>query len=365
MVNVSRSRTRVLNRLTVGISAFLIGAGFFSSSIPPLSAQGSPVSGTWVGGYSCGQGSTGLRLTIQNPQGSLLTATFAFYPVSTNAGAASGSFAMTGSYQGNRVTLRSAHWIHQPFGYEMVSLQGQVSGAELGGSIIGPGCSTFSVSRPTPARVAVVTSGFSQKTIASSTDISFGVELKNESLAVDAFGISVTATFVDKYGRSVASESHSLTGIPAGKVFYYGGFVQSNISLAVAAMHIAVTATVTEPKKLVLPPVSDVRVTSATLGEDVTGQLTNPYRTPLPSDADVYAVFVDANGKIVGGAQNLAQAQVEPGATVSFSFSEYPPPEIVSAKASVDPCDWEEASFEGDQCPLTLPSVPIGQVPGY
>ena len=36
---------------------------------------------------------------------------------------------------------------------------------------------------------------------------------------MDAFGIAVTATFVDKYGRSVATENHNLTGIPAGKVF--------------------------------------------------------------------------------------------------------------------------------------------------
>ncbi len=97
----------------------------------------------------------------------------------------------------------------------------------------------------------------------------------------------------------------------------------------------------------------------------MTGQLTNPYRTPLPSDADVYAGFVDANGKIVGGAQDLAEAQVEPGATVSFSFSGYPPPQIVSAKASEDLCEWVSASVEGEACPLKLPPVEISQVPGY
>jgi hypothetical protein len=59
---------------------------------------------------------------------------------------------MTGSYQGNSVALTQAHWIHQPLGYVMVSLQGQVSGADLSGSIIGPGCSTFSVSRVTPTQ---------------------------------------------------------------------------------------------------------------------------------------------------------------------------------------------------------------------
>ena len=93
---------------------------------------------------------------------SLLTATFAFYRLASNAGAASGSFAITGSYSGNRVTLRPVHWVQQPFGYEMVSLEGQVSGPNFSGSIISPGCSTFSLSSATPARVVVVTSGFSQ-----------------------------------------------------------------------------------------------------------------------------------------------------------------------------------------------------------
>ena len=45
MANVSRSRARVLNRLTVAISAFLIGAGLFSSSIPPLSVKALPFRG--------------------------------------------------------------------------------------------------------------------------------------------------------------------------------------------------------------------------------------------------------------------------------------------------------------------------------
>ena len=222
----------------------------------------------------------GLRLSIQNPQSSLLTATFVFYPLASKAWAASGSFAITGSYAGNRVTLRPVHWVRQPFGYEMVSLEGQVSGPNFSASIVSPGGSTFSLSSATPAPVVVVTSGFSQKPNCSGTGISFGVDLKDDSLAMDAFGIAVTATFVDKYGRSVATENHNLTGIPAGKVFYYAGFVQSNVSLTVVAMHLAVKATTTRPKELVLPPVTDMRVTAATLGENVVGQFTNRYRAP-------------------------------------------------------------------------------------
>jgi hypothetical protein len=79
----------------------------------------------------------------------------------------------------------------------------------------------------------------------------------------------------------------------------------------------------------------------------------------------VSAELGEANGKIVGRSLNLAAAQVEPGVTVSFSFSQNPPPEIVSANASVDPCDWVSATVEAEECPLTLPAVELSQVPGH
>ncbi len=354
-------------RVPRALSAVFLGASLAGSPSPALNAQSPPVSGTWVGSYLCAQGETGLRLTIQNPHGDALTATFAFYPLaSSNAGLSSGSFAMTGSYYGSRVSLQQAHWINQPLGYVMVGLQGQVSAASFTGSVIGPGCSTFLASRATsyaaPPRVAVEASGFSQNVISSSTDISYGIELKNESLAMDAYGITVRTSFIDKYARSVATDSNTLIGIPAGKVFYYGGFVQSNVSLTVAAMHVNVQVDATQPKALVLPPVRGLNVSAATLGPAVTGQFTNPYHTQLPSDAVVYAVFIDANGKIVGGGQEPTQAQVQPGATVSFSV-----PAVLSSDmsdtvgASVDPCMWVEAVV--DQCPVKLP--PVALSPGY
>ena len=137
-------------RVARALSAVFLGATFGRLAQPGVDSEGPPVSGTWVGSYLCAQGETGLRLTIQNPHGDALTATFAFYPLaSSNAGLASGSFAMTGSYYGSRVSLQQAHWINQPLGYVMVGLQGQVSAASFTGSVIGPGCSTFLVSRAT------------------------------------------------------------------------------------------------------------------------------------------------------------------------------------------------------------------------
>ena len=161
----------------------------------------------------------------------------------------------------------------------------------------------------------------------------------------------VTATFVDKYGRSIATDQNTLTAIPAGRVFYYAGAVFPNVSLTVVAMHLVLTTTATQPKSLVLPPVSDVLVKpGGSEEENVTGKLTNPYRIPIPSDGTIYAVFFNAKGNVVGGNFDLTGAAVEPGATVSFSFSEYPPPEIASARASVDPCGGSLGT-----CPVRVP----------
>ena len=162
----------------------------------------------------------------------------------------------------------------------------------------------------------------------------------------------------------MATDSNTLIGIPAGKVFYYGGFVQSNVSLTAAAMHVNVQVDATQPKGLVLPPVRGVNVSAATLGPAVTGQFTNPYHAQLPSDAVVYAVFIDADGKIVGGGQEPTEAQVQPGATVSFSVPAVLSSDMsdtVGAKASVDPCMWVEAV--ADQCPVKLP--PVALSPDY
>jgi hypothetical protein len=106
---------------------------------------------------------------------------------------------MTGHYEGNRVTLTPAYWLQRPLGYNMVGLEGEVRGGTLKGSVIGaPGCATFSVTKVAPAvsqlerTVAVVASGFSQEKNGSGTYIYYGVELKNDSLKMDALGVVVT-----------------------------------------------------------------------------------------------------------------------------------------------------------------------------
>lgn len=125
-----------------------------SSSAPQEISTPSPqvlpaIAGTWTGTYTCAQGLTGLRLTINNSGGGALTATFVFYAVPSNPGVPSGSFAMTGTYSASGLVLNQDHWINEPSGYSMVDLVAPPpTGNTLQGTVqaVG-GCTSFSVSR--------------------------------------------------------------------------------------------------------------------------------------------------------------------------------------------------------------------------
>ena len=108
------------------------------------------LTGTWTGTYFCPQGWTGLRLVLKATSSGSLTATFSFYATKSNVSVPSGSFALAGSYSAKGFQLTPDHWISKPQNYSMVGLTGGAPSSNdtvLSGSIVSPGCTTFSVSR--------------------------------------------------------------------------------------------------------------------------------------------------------------------------------------------------------------------------
>lgn len=194
-----------------------------------------------------------------------------------------------------------------------------------------------------PARVAVARSGYQDE----SGLLTFEVELHNVS-TVDAIGVTVNATFVDNLGRSLATASVNLTGVPAGGIVYAVGSTASNVTLNPASVQTAVSVERTQPKSLVLPPVGSVNVQAGSFAVTVTGSLTDPYAKALPTDASIYAVYLDGQGDIIGGDDEDAGAAVEPHANVGFSF-DFAPSGTSSALVSVNPCDSYEVDYGG--CP--------------
>ncbi|TDC57152.1 hypothetical protein E1281_05800 [Actinomadura sp. KC345] len=108
------------------------------------------VNGTWEGTYTCNQGLTRLRLTLVQRSTGTVTGIFRFSPDSSNPTALSGAYTVRGTVIGSSVRLNGDNWISRPGDYVMVSLSGRISSAnpdQLQGTVIGSGCSTFSVQR--------------------------------------------------------------------------------------------------------------------------------------------------------------------------------------------------------------------------
>lgn len=106
------------------------------------------LAGRWVGTYYCSQGKTGLHLTIRTNGRRALSATFEFFPISSNPSTATGSFSMLGSFSASGVRLTQNQWIDKPPGYSMVDLVGNLPtdpADELHGSVVGSSCGSFSL----------------------------------------------------------------------------------------------------------------------------------------------------------------------------------------------------------------------------
>jgi hypothetical protein len=103
------------------------------------------VSGVWTGSYVCGQGTTGVRLTIKSTTSGVVEGAFEFFPTPDNPTVPAGSFAVKGSYVAGKMVLAGEKWINRPRGYEMVGLSGTFSGEarSFSGRVLYPGCSTF------------------------------------------------------------------------------------------------------------------------------------------------------------------------------------------------------------------------------
>jgi len=190
------------------------------------------------------------------------------------------------------------------------------------------------------ARVSVVNRGFTQSGGQAGNSISYGVVLQNDDSTLTAVAVKIRETFVDSRGRSVATDSQTLTGLPPGSRFYVGGDVVSNVSVQVSKFTVAVKvggSVVTS--RLLIPPVTSVSLVKSQFNEDVEGAFRNPYKVQLPSDATIFLVYTNSDGQIVGGDSESTGATVQPGAIVSFSDTllSVTPSIGATVEASIDP----------------------------
>lgn len=107
--------------------------------------------GTWEGRYTCAQGETGAKLTIEAVDDSTLRMQFEFFPLPENPDAKSGAYVLLGAYSGERLVFQQEEWIDQPENYVMVDLEVtselEEGMSELNGTMLTDSCGALAVSR--------------------------------------------------------------------------------------------------------------------------------------------------------------------------------------------------------------------------
>lgn len=107
--------------------------------------SGGPETRTWRGSYSCGQGDTGLEVTLRPLGQGRLEGTLSFFPLPANPGVPRGCYRVTGQADPTGgVELRGGQWVRQPPGYHTVDLSGRIGpDAGFSGEVVGDSCGQF------------------------------------------------------------------------------------------------------------------------------------------------------------------------------------------------------------------------------
>lgn len=125
------------------------------ATAPSTAGSVRPESRTWRGSYTCGQGDTGLEVTLVPVGEDRFEGTLSFFPLPANPGVPRGCYRVTGQADAatRSIELRGGRWVRQPPGYHTVDLSGRI-GADhsISGRVLAEECGQFQLqSVVTPA----------------------------------------------------------------------------------------------------------------------------------------------------------------------------------------------------------------------
>ena len=133
-----------------------VPAGALAAAAPGGTPAGTQTR-TWRGSYRCGQGETGLEVTLRPVGQGRVEGTLSFFALPTNPGVPRGCYRVAGQADsvGRSIELRGGQWLRQPPGYHTVDLRGSIGADDgISGQVIGGECSQFrlqSVASPVEA----------------------------------------------------------------------------------------------------------------------------------------------------------------------------------------------------------------------
>jgi hypothetical protein len=168
--------------------------------------------------------------------------------------------------------------------------------------------------------------GFSQRLNRDgSTNVCFGLELRNDRTRVDATRVAVLVNLVDADNRVIGTDHLTLFRIPAGATVYTGDQLSRMANIPIVRVEVvAVTATSTPIAPATPPLISDIVITpdrDRFVGT-VYAQLLNQSGLQLQG-GELGTVLVDADGNILGGGRGSVQGPVSLGAReLSKTFSQ-------------------------------------------
>jgi hypothetical protein len=206
----------------------------------------------------------------------------------------------------------------------------------------GAGSARFTIRALIPANIVAVKSGIASRLADDgSTFAGYGFVLQNVSPDEDALDVTVIVNILDASGGILTSESDDYQAVPAGATYYAGG---DSIFDGTPARVEAVVQTGIRQKKagILMPRVSNVRVTEDFLGTVVVGEVMNPSPTrALSYLARISVVCFDGAGNVIGGDAGFwpGLSDLPPGGRIGFEVDVegLSASQIASVRVSVEP----------------------------
>jgi hypothetical protein len=166
-------------------------------------------------------------------------------------------------------------------------------------------------------RIITERTGFSQRVNRDgSTNVCFGLELRNDRARVDATHVAVLVNLVDADNRVIGTDHLTLIRIPAGATVYIGDQLSRLVNIQIVRVEVvAVTATSTPIAPATPPLISDILITPDRdrFVATVYAQLLNQSGLQLQG-GELGTVLVDADGNIIGGGRGNVQGPMSLGA---------------------------------------------------
>lgn len=198
-----------------------------------------------------------------------------------------------------------------------------------------------------PPRLSIEKDGFTPRVSTSgSTDISYGIIVRNHSPNADALNVNVLINFVLSNDHLLGTTSASIPLIPAGSTYALGGNFGFPAAAPIARLEIVMQVGGSQ-RHAAHPPALDNVVIEPSLSDkswvsDVAGEVINNDPSLTLQTTQFSAVILDSAGNVLGGGSGSTYGALPPGTRMVFKltgggFGDIPIEKAASALVTATP----------------------------